>query len=448
MRLGTKLNLLVVALVFASALGVGTVATIFSNRIEMSSIESPLRTVDAVGRGESSQALANVMNVLQSDNVDATVDVVSPGAKPTSLLSSSMPLTQFPSLSDAHNALESLRRSQDLPNAVYTSVDIGAGQYVVVLVSSEVALRHEHELELAVVVVSLVLSLLFIVLSRRILKNDVQALEELESYASEVMSGNLESVPPKERGSNEVRRLRDEFAQMVVTLQARIRREVMAVKAMQQFVGDASHELRTPLTVIKGTNDLLLNASNLSSPDLEKLSTSAKEIARMDRLISDLLYLAKMGEANNVSFETVNLSSVVEEELDRFGPFLGVRTITSTLAPNVLITANEQYIRRIISNALSNVVRYTQEGDHLSLEVSRSIGDVILIIEDGGPGLPRYDEAPTRFERFDSARSREQGGAGLGLSIMFDAARLLGGEMTMSQSDLGGLKLSFRFVAA
>ena len=68
---------------------------------------------------------------------------------------------------------------------------------------------------------------------------------------------------------------------------------------------------------------------------------------------------------------------------------------------------------------------------------------MVLTIDDGGPGLPRYGVRPQRFQRFDESRSRETGGSGLGMSIMADVAELLGGEMSTAPSPLGGLRLRF-----
>jgi len=444
-RLGAKLTALVVTLVVCSALGVGLIAITISHRIELTSLEAPLRTVDAVGESSSTNALANVLDALQAANVDATAVVVGPQSKATTLLTSSPLFQGVLTVSDARESLRKISRSRDVGDAVYTSVDIGAGQYLVVLIGTASASRHEHELEWLTVVVALLLCALCILLSRRILRPDIAALQELEKYAGRVTAGDLTADSPERGGSGEIVQLRSEFLAMVAALQVRLQREVDVSSAMQQFVGDASHELRTPLTVIKGTNDLLLESSGLGAVEAERLASNAKEIDRMSRLIDDLLYLAKMGQLITEPMVLMNLSLVAREELRRFEPFFSQRKVTQIIDEDVMLQANESYVRRIISNAVSNIIGYTSETDPVVFRVTRSGDEVILVIEDGGPGLPRYDETPTRFQRFDAARNRAHGGSGLGLSIMHDATRRMGGAMTMSRSSLGGLALEFRF---
>jgi signal transduction histidine kinase len=99
----------------------------------------------------------------------------------------------------------------------------------------------------------------------------------------------------------------------------------------------------------------------------------------------------------------------------------------------------------MMTNALANITRHTPENAPVFVRVARDGVVVRLSIEDGGPGLPVYDQRPKHFRRFDPSRSRDSGGSGLGMSIMADLSEAMGGEMVTSPSSLGGLCLTFTF---
>jgi len=99
----------------------------------------------------------------------------------------------------------------------------------------------------------------------------------------------------------------------------------------------------------------------------------------------------------------------------------------------------------MMNNALGNIARHTPPDVPVRVTLGH-VGDVVqLRVEDGGPGLPVYGQRAERFRRFDPSRSRESGGSGLGMSIMADLSGAMNGEMSTSQSSLGGLCLTFRF---
>lgn len=122
------------------------------------------------------------------------------------------------------------------------------------------------------------------------------------------------------------------------------------------------------------------------------------------------------------------------------------RDVTRDITPGLTIRGREDLLDRLITNSFSNIIRYTETEAPVVVRLQRDGADALLVIEDGGRGLPEYGVRPQRFRRFDESRSRETGGSGLGMSIMADIAEGLGGSMTTSKSTLGGLALNFRFV--
>jgi two-component system OmpR family sensor kinase len=217
---------------------------------------------------------------------------------------------------------------------------------------------------------------------------------------------------------------------------------------MQQFIDDASHELRTPLTVVKGYNELL--ASGNASPEQQARAVSRvqREVERMESLVRDLLLLAEVREAPDRVELPVDLSEVVATRVSDFLFEHPERPLTSDVAANVTVTARAEYVDRLVGNALTNIVRHTPHDAAVHVGLARQGGLAVLIIEDGGPGLPYYGVRPLRFQRFDESRSRETGGSGLGMSIMADVAESLGGSMTTEPSSLGGLRLRFELPLA
>ena len=170
----------------------------------------------------------------------------------------------------------------------------------------------------------------------------------------------------------------------------------------------------------------------------------------MDRLVNDLLFLAEVSEVPTVELSPVELSGLVSAAARDFATDHPSRQVAIDVTPGVGAIGRTDYFERLLANALNNVARHTGAGDPVRVSLALDGDDVRLVVEDGGPGLPdgAYGATPERFRRFDDARSRATGGSGLGLSIMADVTSALGGELTTSRSDLGGLALTFRLPSA
>ncbi len=215
-------------------------------------------------------------------------------------------------------------------------------------------------------------------------------------------------------------------------------------RAMQNFLGDASHELRTPLTVIKGYVELARTTSEGKKLNVY-LERSSTEIIRMETIINDLLFLAEAGEAQEEVIEDVDLTALVKEHLEVLRALQSKRTINSKIDFAVQIRANEQLVDRLIGNLFSNIRRHTPDDAPVAAQVFKDGEEVVLVIEDGGPGLVEYPERSRLLKRFTSQRSREGGGSGLGLSIVSSVVERYNGKLSLSKSELGGLKVEVRF---
>ncbi|ASY14860.1 two-component system, OmpR family, sensor kinase [Candidatus Planktophila dulcis] len=220
--------------------------------------------------------------------------------------------------------------------------------------------------------------------------------------------------------------------------------ESASLARMQEFLGDASHELRTPLTVIKGYVEML--SKNQLKEDADKkraFDRVGTEIQRMESLVQDLLLLAELGESGVRDIENIDLSEVLTAHGTDFITLNPSRNVTLAIAQSITVEASRDYMARFIQNALTNIIRHTDSNVAVNISLVSRGKNVELIIEDAGGGLPEsaYREDIRSLNRFDKSRSRENGGSGLGMSIMSAVIQKLGGRFSLRKSSLGGLAI-------
>lgn len=211
---------------------------------------------------------------------------------------------------------------------------------------------------------------------------------------------------------------------------------------MQRFLADASHELRTPLTVIKGYSEMLAKGQISVESDRERAFERVNsEIVRMENLIHDLLLLAELGETSVPIREEVDLSDLLSSYTRDFKTLNSQRSVSIDIEDGITCLGSRDHLRRLMQNILNNISRHTPIDAAVKISLSRSGKRSTLLIEDGGPGLPEnsYRDGIELLNRFDTARSRETGGSGLGLSIIAAIVHEHGGTLALRKSALGGL---------
>lgn len=211
---------------------------------------------------------------------------------------------------------------------------------------------------------------------------------------------------------------------------------------MQSFLADASHELRTPLTVIKGYSEMLAKGQISEESDRERaFGRVNSEIVRMENLIHDLLLLAELGETTVPIREEVDLSDLLTSFSRDFQTLNPERAVTIEIDGEIFCQGSIEHLRRLIQNVFNNISRHTPEDAPVRIRLSRSGKKTLLILEDGGPGLPEssYRDGIELLNRFDTSRSRESGGSGLGLSIIAAIVHEQDGTLALRKSTLGGL---------
>jgi signal transduction histidine kinase len=218
--------------------------------------------------------------------------------------------------------------------------------------------------------------------------------------------------------------------------------DAKALERMQRFLGDASHELRTPLTVIKGYSEMLSKGQMVDVVERARAySRVNSEIERMENLIHDLLLLAELGESRPTTFETIDLTELIQAHINDFQIFNIDRKLEILLESNCEIKGSREHLNRLVQNCFSNIVRHTRADAPVAVTLKGRGKRVNLVIEDGGPGLPEsaYRSEIEAMNRFDPSRSRDRGGSGLGLSIIAAIVQEHNGKLELRKSDLGGL---------
>lgn len=217
-------------------------------------------------------------------------------------------------------------------------------------------------------------------------------------------------------------------------------------QSMQNFMGDASHELRTPLTVIKGYSELLSkdNAGDAATR-ARAYERIVEQVDRMDETIASLLELAEVGSVSANTFTSVDLAEMVAgaaEDLQAMSP---TRNITVKINPAEVL-GSKTLLAKLLANAIGNIARHAGQKAAVSISLKTVKKYAVLVIEDGGKGLPdeAYAKGVQGFQRFDSSRSRETGGTGLGMSIMKSIVDAHSGTFEISRSSLGGLRLDIQ----
>ena len=264
-------------------------------------------------------------------------------------------------------------------------------------------------------------------------------VEAIRREVDEISAAQLHRRVPQSRAEDEIGRLAATMNRMLTRLED-------ARNSQRRFVSDASHELRSPITSIRQHAEVAL-----AHPD----RTTARELAevvlaeqqRMQRLVEDLLLLARADENVPLGRAPVDLDDLAFAEGHRLRSTTSARVDTSAVAA-ARVLGDADALRRVLRNLGENAARHASGRVVITLV---DHGDnVVLTVDDDGPGIPESDRTRVlkRFVRLDEARSRDDGGSGLGLSIVDEVVRAHGGSVSISQSPLGGARIEVRLPTA
>jgi two-component system sensor histidine kinase BaeS len=220
----------------------------------------------------------------------------------------------------------------------------------------------------------------------------------------------------------------------------------------REMVADVSHELRTPLAVLRGELEALQDGVRSFTPGA--LASLQSEVSLLSKLIDDLyeLSLADLG-ALSYRMLPVDMGGIASQSVDAFRERFATRkleVVTAIDTPSEIIEGDAQRLTQLMNNLLENALRYTDPGGTVQVSVRKDGGELVVECLDSAPGVPQ-EYLPRLFDRLfrvDASRSRESGGAGLGLAICLRIVESHRGTIEALPSPLGGVRVRIAFPLA
>ena len=266
-----------------------------------------------------------------------------------------------------------------------------------------------------------------------------RALKPLRSFASQVemvQMNNLADMKIDEDVLPEFKQLSHSFNQMLERLNT-------AFAAQRQFTGNAAHELRTPLALMQAQLELFSAEHPAMLPQTAEFLTLLREqTERLTQMTRTLLEMSNLQQvARN---ERIQLAPMIEEIFTDLALLSDKRGVTLTAEGDGIMTGSDALIYRLIFNLTENAVKYNRPGGSVRVSVTQEPEKLLLRVSDTGCGIPEvYQRSIFQpFFRVDKSRSREYGGAGLGLSRVWEIADLHGGSVWVEKSSEKGTTIA------
>jgi heavy metal sensor kinase len=260
-----------------------------------------------------------------------------------------------------------------------------------------------------------------------LMRRALRPVDEITQSAERITSRNLsERLPAPKTG--------DEIERLSVGLNRMISRLDESFQHIHRFSADASHELRTPLTILRGELEAAVQQSQITPELRETLGSVLEETERLSRIVESLMAIARLdaGEAKveRAHFDLAELASGTTEQMRLLAEDKNI-ALSCEAKREVSVEGDRSRLKQVVVNLVDNAIKYTPAGGRVGVKVYAANGCGALEVNDTGMGIPP-EAAPHIFERFyrvDKARSRQMGGAGLGLSIVKAIVTAHGGQV-------------------
>lgn len=266
---------------------------------------------------------------------------------------------------------------------------------------------------------------LAVVLSFLLTKKVLTPLSQMTGITRKIAAGDY-TAQVQISSKDEVGQLATAFNQMASSLQR-------VEQLRKTMVIDVAHELRTPLTNMRGYIEALRDG--VVAPSKETFESLHEEMLRLAKLVEDLLQLARADASKGaLRVQTINLQQPLSQVLELFQPGFAAKRIvieTELSRAEVHITADPEKLSQVLSNLFQNACQYTPDGGNIRISAERLPGRIKIVFGNTGEGIAKED-LPFIFERFyrgEKSRSREHGGAGIGLAIVKELVEAHGGEV-------------------
>ncbi|KOY82231.1 HAMP domain-containing histidine kinase [Lysinibacillus macroides] len=258
------------------------------------------------------------------------------------------------------------------------------------------------------------------------IRHIMRPLSELQNAVEQMSYGRYETrVPVNSR--DEIGKLSSTFNKMAEAIQ-------QEDEARKTFLATVSHELRTPISYVKGYSEAMQNGMITEQRKEETIQLIVREANRMERLTNELLQLARTeNEQTNIVLYPIPLGETVREVQQILTHQAHKKNITLCVDVDdaLIIQADEVKLKQIFINIIENAINYSYEGSKVEIIAAEHSGYAVITIKDYGIGIPQEDlsHVTERFYRVNKARSRADGGSGLGLSIVEQLVKQLQGKL-------------------
>lgn len=270
----------------------------------------------------------------------------------------------------------------------------------------------------------------------------MKPLRELQSAAGEVAKGNY-ATRVETNSQDEIGRLATTFNDMTKSME-------LEEQKQRQFLETVSHELRTPISYIKGYSEAILSGMIREEQRPDKLALIVREASRMEKLTNELLQLTRNeGQQQLVERYPLPLAETIREVVIMMGQKAQQRHIRLSLQldDEVIIFADEVRMKQILINLLENALRYSNDNTEITINCRKEHHEAVIEVKDEGIGIPAEDLpfVTERFYRVNKARSRADGGSGLGLSIVSQLVTAHEGTLDIHSKVTEGTTIILRF---
>lgn len=311
---------------------------------------------------------------------------------------------------------------------------IGDTPLLIRVARSEMALRHELGEFLAGMGLGLPMAVLLACLGGYFLAGRaLKPVGQMAAQAGRITAERLEERLPIENPDDELGRLGTVFNDTLARLER-------SFQSLRRFTADAAHELRTPLTALRTEGEVALRRPQTDRSPEEVIGSMLEEVDRLGHLVDALLTLSRSDSGRvSIQAQRLDLQQFAEETVEDLNVLADEKQqrLAVDAEPGVYIHADPRLLRQAVSNILDNAIRHSPEGAPIRVAAYRTVregtDEAVVDVIDQGPGIePEHrDRIFERFYRVDKGRSREAGGAGLGLSIAQWAVQASGGSIEL-----------------
>ncbi|GEK31917.1 two-component sensor histidine kinase [Kurthia zopfii] len=270
----------------------------------------------------------------------------------------------------------------------------------------------------------------------------MKPLRELQNAAQKMAKGDY-STRVETHSKDEIGQLGATFNEMAKSIEQEDQQQ-------RQFLENVSHELRTPISYIKGYGEAILSNMIKEEEKADKIQLIVREAGRMEKLTNELLQLSRTKEQQEpIQLYPLPLAETIRDVVGMMTQRAEEASIdlAVTLDDEVIINANEVKMKQILINLLENAIRYSEKDTAIHIHCKQLDEKAYIIVEDHGIGIPKEDltHVTERFYRVNKARSRVDGGSGLGLSIVNQLVQAHAGHLNIESELNKGTVITLTF---